>query len=346
VLKCEHKYWSRLQQVASVPDHVPRFSAFDPFAEDPLDEIDLDYPFWVKPVKAHSSHLGFRIDDREQFEGAVSQMREGIGHVASAFDEALAMIDVPPEIRDAPGSTCLAEQIVTGLQTAPEGSVFEGRFGVHGIFDMHKNDTGESIERLDYPASRVPDEVQQRMVDVAQRYLHHVGFDNGCFNVEYVWDETTDDLCIIEVNTRMSQSHSDLFAKVDGMSNHEVAVDIALGEEPDLPEGRGDHAVASKIFILHGEDGIVRRVPPEEEVEALAEVFPGTEVVVTVGPGDRLADISTQDSYNFVLGSMFLGAEDHEDLDERRRRCLEVLHAHFEFDPPSGGAARDDRVSA
>lgn len=340
VLTCEHKYWSRLEQRASVPDHVPGFSAFDPFADDPRAQIDLDFPFWVKPVKAHSSHLGFKIDDRQQFDDAVAQIREEIGDVADAFDEALAMADLPPEIRDAPGSTCLAEEIMTGLQVAPEGSLFNGRFDVHGVFDMHKDEAGESIERMDYPASLVPIEVQDRMADIAERYLRHVGFDNSCFNVEYLWDRESDRLCIIEVNTRMSQSHSDLFAKVDGMSNHEVAVDIALGQEPDLPKGRGDHAVASKIFILHGEDGIVRRVPSDEDIAALAEVFPGTEVIITVSPGDRLADLALQDSYNYKLGSLFLGAEDHEDLDVRRRRCLELLHSHFEFDPP-GGAASD-----
>ena len=68
ICKCEHKIWSRIEQRAAVPAMVPGFAAFDPFAADPLAQIGLDFPFWVKPVKAHSSHLGFRIRDRAAFE--------------------------------------------------------------------------------------------------------------------------------------------------------------------------------------------------------------------------------------------------------------------------------------
>ena len=31
-LRCEHKYWSRLEQSRSVPDHIPAFRLFDPDA--------------------------------------------------------------------------------------------------------------------------------------------------------------------------------------------------------------------------------------------------------------------------------------------------------------------------
>ena len=62
VLKCEHKLWSRIEQQKVIPDVVPRFCGIDPFAESPFDQITLNYPFWIKPVKAFSSHLGFKIE--------------------------------------------------------------------------------------------------------------------------------------------------------------------------------------------------------------------------------------------------------------------------------------------
>ena len=47
VLKCEHKYWSRLEQLETIPDNVPCFTQVNPFAEDPLATITLSYPFWL-----------------------------------------------------------------------------------------------------------------------------------------------------------------------------------------------------------------------------------------------------------------------------------------------------------
>ncbi|MFC7403465.1 acetyl-CoA carboxylase biotin carboxylase subunit family protein [Citricoccus sp. GCM10030269] len=314
VLKCEHKYWSRLEQRASIPECVPGFAAFDPFDDNALATIDLDFPFWVKPVKAHSSNLGFKIEDEAGFNEALVEIREHIGEIGDAFDVALSMVDMPPELKQWGGSTCLAEQFVQGTQAAPEGTVFRGRFHVHGVLDMHKDAYGTSFDRLDYPASSVPEHVQQRMIDLTERYMDHIGFDNGCFNAEFMWDEDQDQLWIIEVNTRISQSHSDLFAKVDGASNHEVAIDIALGREPRMPNREGEFAVAGQCMVFHDEDAVVTRVPTEEDKEALAQRYPGMVLTVQVHEGDRLSELPGQDSYRFVLAKFYLGADSHEEL--------------------------------
>jgi biotin carboxylase len=335
----EHKYWSRLEQSASVPECVPRFCAFDPFAEDPFAQVSLDLPFWVKPVKAHSSTLGFEIHDEQQFRDAVEEIRADIGAIGDAFQQVLDRIDLPPEIRDVGGNACLAEQLIDGVQAAPEGTMFRGEFNVHGIFDMHKDKAGTSFERLDYPADSVPEPVQKQMTEVSERYLRHVGFDNGCFNAEFMWDEPSDELWLVEVNTRISQSHSDLFAKVDGASNHEVAIDIALGRRPSMPHREGPFAVASQCMFFHDEDAVVTRVPTPKELEDVARRFPETKVTVQVAERDRLSEVPHQASYRFIIAKAYIGARDRAELVDRHRAIAQELP--FEFRPIEGreGAA-------
>lgn len=67
ILKCEHKYWSRLEQRRSVPECTPGFADLDSFDDDARDSIDLAFPFWAKPVKSHSSQLGFETRDAKTF---------------------------------------------------------------------------------------------------------------------------------------------------------------------------------------------------------------------------------------------------------------------------------------
>ncbi|GAA4418839.1 ATP-grasp domain-containing protein [Georgenia halophila] len=331
VLKCEHKYWSRLEQLASVPEVVPGFSTFDPFSDDALEQIDLPFPFWVKPVKAHSSNLGFEIHDAEEFADALEKIRAEITDIGDAFNQVLHRVDLPPELSEASGNNCLAEGIISGIQAAPEGVMSQGKFSVHGVVDMYKDGDGHSIQRLDYPAATVPPDVQQRMIDTAERFLRHVGYDNGAFNVEYMWDRENDHLWLIEVNTRISQSHSELFLMTDGTSNHEVAIDVALGEPPVMPRGEGRYAVASQCHIFHDADGIVRRIPGEEDLAALERAFPESHASFMIAPGDRLSELPHQDSYRYTLGSVYLGADDREELEERYRQALELLP--FEFEP-------------
>ncbi|RBP65438.1 ATP-grasp domain-containing protein [Brevibacterium sanguinis] len=330
LLKCEHKYWSRLEQLKSIPEVVPGFCAFDPFADDALDEISLEYPFWIKPVKAHSSDLGFMITNEDEFWDALEEIRSEIENVGDAFETVLERVDLPAELEELGGNACIAEQLVTGTQFAPEGSVAGGEFAVHGVFHMRKDEAGTSFDRLSYPTADVPAEVQERAIDVSRRFLEHIGFDNGCFNSEFMWDEETGALSLIEFNTRISQSHSEMFLKVDGVSNHQVAVAVALGRTPRMPDGKGEFDVAGQYMIFHDEDAVVTRVPGPEEIAEVEKRHPGTVVTLEIAPGDRLSQLPGQDSYRYRLGKIYLGAGDHAEMDEKYARILDELDFGFD----------------
>jgi hypothetical protein len=347
ILKCEHKYWSRLEQVKVVPEVVPGFCSFDPFDDNALDAIDLDYPFWIKPVKAFSSQLGFLIENREQFHEAQQIIRENIGRIGKAFDQALARVELPEELRNAGGCSCLAEEIITGMQIAPEGSVENGEFRIHGIFDMNRGEEGTKLDCLEYP-SRVSPALREHMESVCRKLLDHIGFDNGCFNVEFMWDEEKDQLRLIEVNTRISQSHSEMFILVDGITNHEIAVDVALGRKAELKGKTGPYQVAAKFILIHEGDGYVRRVPDEQDIEALRERFPHMQIKLDVEAGMNLNELLNQDAYSYVLGELYLGADDHDALHARFQECRSALNFDIvpltdRNDVPAGGTDEDRR---
>jgi hypothetical protein len=335
VLKCEHKYWARIEQSKVVPEAVPRFAAVDPFDPAAADKITLDYPFWLKPVKGFSSMLGFPIDDRTQFEAALAQIRPRIGELGHAFNQALARVELPPEVAGVGGLHCIAEEIITGAQAAPEGYVFNGEFHVHGMLDMIRDINGKSFARLQYP-SALPATVQQRMIGISRKVLHQVGFDNSCFNAEFMWDAAQDKVWLIEVNTRMSQSHSELFLKVDGVSNHAIAIDLALGERPRFAHRQGPYRMAAKFWINKFGDADVTRVPSAREIRAAERSIPGDpRIDIAVQPGGRLSELVNQDPYRYVLGEAYLGGSCEEELLENYRQCIEQLPFGF-TDPPHG----------
>lgn len=88
-----------------IPELVPEFWSIDPFASDPLAQVTIDYPFWLKPIKAFYSKLGFKMENYEQFHAAIKATREAIHHFGDPFNDALAYVDLPAEIREANGNT-------------------------------------------------------------------------------------------------------------------------------------------------------------------------------------------------------------------------------------------------
>jgi biotin carboxylase len=338
VATCEHKYWSRLQQQRATPQLVPRFEAVDPFAEDPLGGLGIGFPFWLKPVKAHSSYLGFRIDDAQDFNACLPMVRERIGHFGRPFDDFLSMVDVPPEVAGIGGSHMIAEEIISaGEQCTLEGFAFRGEVEVYGVVDsVRAGRHRSSFSRYQYP-SRLPSAVQARMIDAARRIIRQIGYDGAPFNMEFYWNPDNDAIRILEVNDRISKSHCPLFEMVDGQSHQQVAIDLALGERPQPPRGEGRHAVAGKFMERVFTNGVVERVPGSADIERFHARFPDGMVRIIVQDGQRLSRLQYQDSYSFEVAEVFLGAETEEALLSAHREAMELLP--FRISPTVPAAA-------
>jgi biotin carboxylase len=327
VVKCEHKYWSRIEQQKVIDEH-PRFGIVDIDGDSEV-PAGLDFPLWLKPVKSASSELALQVGDARAFTEAVETIREGIDRIGQPFEVVLEHLDLPGEIADVGGRACLAEEEVTGRQVTVEGYVFQGDVHVHGIVDSVTYPESTSFLRFQYP-SIVPAKVAERLKDLSRKVITQIGLDGSTFNIEYFWDPDSDALCLLEVNPRHSQSHARLFENVDGVSNHQVMVQLGLGVEPTLPRGKGEYDIAAKWFLRRFSDGFVRRTPTAEEVEQVERDIPGVTVNIVAQEGERLSDLASQDSYSYELADIFVGGCDEDDLVAKYERCVEALR--FDFD--------------
>lgn len=333
LLKCEHKYWSRRVQQEVIADHIPRFTAFDPFDTQALQHIGeagLYFPFFVKPIKSSGSRLGFRIESPEDFAYAVAQLCEGIGTISEPFNYVLEHAILPDDVRSVDGGHCMAEEIIGGWQCTVEGYVFQGDVVPYAIVDSIRYPQVLSFYCYRYP-SRLPSPIQTKMYELTRQIMAHIGYDNAAFNVEYFWDEVQDRIWLLEINTRIAQSHCDLFEKVDGVSHQQVTVDLALGRMPDMPSRQGAFKVAGKFFYrVFFVDATVSQVPSAAEIEALHQAFPGTLITVQVEVGMRLSSLPEQDSYSYALAYVWMGADAEDELEENYLCLAEQLHFAFE----------------
>jgi len=331
VLACEHKYWSRLLQQQVIPEHIPGFRLFDPFDSRAFEQIDLEPPFWIKPVKSYGSFLGFIVTGRTDFELAREHICRHIGLIAEPFRRILDRASLPPEIAGIDGFHCLAESMLTGSQCTMEGYVCDGRIESLGFIDSIRYDNGSSFFRYEYPSS-LPSPVLDRMARIARQALGSSGLNSSAFNVEFYWQAESDRIWLLEINPRISQSHCDLFEKVDGSSNQQITVQLACGETPQFPGRKGSFACAANFFwrVFEG-DALVRSVPSAAEVATLQARLPGTLIMPKVSPGMKLSDLRRQDSYSFTLCNLYIGGRDRADLLNRYQQCQDGLT--FQLEP-------------
>ena len=323
VVKCEHKYWSRLEQ-QKVTDAHPNFGLVDLEGE-PRPPKGVRYPLWLKPVKSFSSQLAFKVEDDVQFHEAVTQTREGIGRLGEPFEYVLERLDLPAAIADAGGEACLAEEAMSGAQAATERYVFEGRAHVYGVLDSINYPGHSSFLRHQYP-SQLPQQVQDRLAEVSEQVIGQVGLDNATFSVEFFCDPDSGRVCILEINPRHSQSHAELFEHVDGVPNHHCMLSLALGRDPELPRRQGEYGVAALYNYRHFGDGVVRAAPTPEKVAQVEHDIPGVTVRPLREPGERLSAAELgRDSYSFELAEVVVAGSDVADMEDKYERCVTAL---------------------
>ncbi|MGW8889108.1 ATP-grasp domain-containing protein [Streptomyces sp. NPDC055749] len=340
VVKCEHKYWSRLEQQKAI-DEYPDFGRVDLHSADPQPPDGVSFPMWLKPALAYSSELAYGVSDMAEFRMAVDKIREGIGRVGRPFDSVLELLELPPEMAGVGGQVCLAEEAMTGIQVAVEGFVYDGEVTVYGVLDSINYPGSPCFLRHQYP-SALPPSVIQKLHEVSERTIRQIGMDSATFSIEYFYDAKTGDICLLEINPRHSQSHAELFDYVDGAPNHHRMISLALGRDPTLPSGQGPYRMAAKWDYRWFGEGTVHQVPTRDELAAIERAIPGTRIDVVPAEGQKLSSVSQQDSYSYEIAHISTGADDEGGLRRKFDQCIAALGLTFDDTAPGG---RDQNAS-
>ena len=328
-LFCENKYWTRQANFEAIPETCPDFQALDPFSKDPVKDLDMEYPFWLKPTTAFSSYLGFRIETEDQYVKAMKTIADNIRVFSDPFDRVVDFCEHPEKLPEkGHGPTALAEGIIGGRLVTLEGYVQDGVVTTYGILDSLRAANNVSFISYQYP-SVLPEGVQNRMREKAEKILNHIELDHTPFNMEFFWDEMTDRLWLLEINPRISKSHCAIFQIATGASHHEVAIDIGLGRTPDFPRDEGRYPMAAKFMPRVFGDAQVLRVPSEEQIQAIRRQYPELLVNVAVKEGQYLSELRGQDSYSFEIADLFLGGTDEMELHAKFHEIMEMLDFRF-----------------
>jgi hypothetical protein len=324
VLLCEHKYYARVAQQALVPDATPGFQLIDPENMDGLADT-LNFPLFLKPVKSCFSINADKILNAESLRRRIGSSLLPEGFLKPLNDLLRAHTDFPLN-----ASYLLAESLLEGTQVSLEGYVFAGRVHILGIVDSVMYPGTISFQRFEYP-SRLSDEVQQRMAQIAETFIGGIGYNNALFNIEFMYNAETDEIHIIEINPKIASQFTDLFEKVDGVSSYAPLLQIALGEEPHFPRRQGAFKVAASCVLRTFEDKRVLSAPSQAEVDQLLKRFPDARVEISASVGKLLSDVM-QDGKSFRYGLVNIGASSHEELDDKFELCKSLLN--FQFTTP------------
>ena len=342
VLACQHKLFARqvLQRVA--PEANLPFQLLDAEYGAPIPP-GLDYPLFVKPVKAAFSVLAREVANHAELHrhtrfGAwelwvIRRLVEPFERLARERLHGEAGRPVPSAHR------MLLEAPVQAEQFNLDGYVFDGQVHALGVADAVMYPGTQAFMRFEMP-SRLPAAVQARALDVARRFLLAVGFTHGLFNLEFFYDATTDRLSVIEFNPRMAAQFSDLYLRVQGIDLHALSLALAHGRDPATVPRSAPTAGAAASFVYRVFDAAQPASQPDRSAQqAFAQQFPDGLLFCFPKPrGSMERDFKWLGSYRY--GIVHLGGCDEADLRQRCMLASRLLGWPAPYAPDGAAAAR------
>ncbi len=317
VIGCQHKYYSRLDQKRYAPQAVPLFTLIDPKACD-IDGLSLDFPVFAKPVKAYFSINAQELCNKEELRAYLQSPPQ-----FEAFLEPFNALMKAYSTYDHHAGHVLLESCLRGQQATLEGFVYQGQVYCIGIIDSIMFPGTISFSRFEYPSS-LSSSVQERMIHIAEHVMTGIGFDNGLFNIEFMYNADLDTINIIEINPRMCSQFADLFERVDGMNTYEILLDLAVGKKPELLHRRGTFAIAASFLLRIFSDHYVAKVPSSESINKVMARFPDVRIEVCATQGKKLSNF-LQDGKSYRYGVINLGGHTRDDLLMRFDLCSSLL---------------------
>lgn len=334
VLACQHKLYAREVLQLVCPEANLAFARLDARYGGPVPR-DLDFPVFVKPVKAAFSVLARMVHNHDElhrhtrFSGWELWV---IRHLVEPFERIVQ--SHLPEAGTA--HSLMVETPMDAPQYCLDGYVFDGALRRLGVVDVAMYPGTQAFMRFDYP-SRLPARVVERATEVARRFLAAVGFTHGLFNMEFFHDPVTDRITVIEFNPRMASQFSDLYHRVDGIDLHDLAFALAHGMDPARRATTAPTARVASSFVYRLFDPLrPAPMPDRRERAVFHQAYPDALLLEFPKPaGSAARDFKWLGSYRY--GIMHLGGADWLDL---RRRCevassllgwiapFEDLHVH------------------
>lgn len=204
LVACQHKPTSRAIQQEVAPEATPRFALLG-------EGLPFELPFFVKPVVGRLSQNAFRIDEP----GDLLGLHE-LDEYTARYERIAALAGAGP----AAVHGFLAEELLAGAEVTLEGYAYDGQVTTIGVTDSVKYPGTLSFERFEYP-SRLSEERQEELGELAARIVSGHGFDDGFFNVEFFVPEEGA-ARIIEINGRLASQFAPLVQALHGRSTYDA----------------------------------------------------------------------------------------------------------------------------
>ncbi|MEU5541319.1 ATP-grasp domain-containing protein [Streptomyces sioyaensis] len=281
---CRKDATRRLLAAAGLPG--PRFAVCADRSEAAVAAAEIGYPLVLKPVDLCAGMFVRRIDDEAELVAACR-----------------ALDDFPVNARgQRRAPVLLLEELLHGPEVSVETVTFDGHTQVVGVTDKSVGGAPAFIETGHmFPAGITADDAAAAG-ETARRAIAALGLDGVVAHTEIKL--TPDGPRLVEVNPRPAGNRiTELVRHVTGIDLAAAAVDVALGQRPDLRTRDTGLRSAAIGFLVPRTAGVLAAIDGGDRVRRAPDVLE----LHLAEPGQAVKETGSNNAY---LGHVMAGDAD------------------------------------
>lgn len=327
IVAAQHKAWMRTQLQQVAPQANLHYELLDCRLGDQPPQI-AGFPHFAKPIKAAYSVLARVCQNQHDLEELIRFAWHEtwvIHRLVEPFERIRKRI--LPQSPTAHGM--MLEQPWRGEQFNLDGYMYQGQAHLLGVVDEVMYPGTQAFMSFDYP-SKLPKSLQEKALNIAEKFFNRIGFDQSFFNMEFFADPQTEEIKVIEFNPRLGSQLADLYRRVDGVQVYPMQLALALGEDPRTVPRLSNRVSCASSFVFRrfgSVDDILSQSGTETTAEQRAKFqrnFPDALLLEfkksKVGLGRELKWLGSQ-----RYGIFHLGANSQAELDRLYLQACESL---------------------
>lgn len=209
--------------------------------------INIEWPLFVKPRRASMSYLAEVVEDYEKLESITSEnVREKLSVKNKKWKELYDFIDAPKSVAEGIDGFVAEELLMHGIQVTLDGFVQNRKVIFFGFTKSVFLPNHVSFKRFDYPY-KFSRKLQRKLNRHARKLIKGSRFNHSLFNIEYKVDLKENKFEIVEINTRPSSQFMTPIEMVMGAHPLDVAIDIVQGKKVKLKLPK--KLIASQVYV-------------------------------------------------------------------------------------------------
>ena len=297
-----YKATNKWAMIKAFEEHGVEHPKFQLVKKDEIDKCKIDMPFTVisKPTDAAASRGVCKIECQEDLYFALCQ--------SSAAGTS---------------GDVLIEEYLEGPEVSVEVVVIGDKPTVLQITDKVTSGAPHFYELGHAQPSSLPENVKSQISDLAERAVMALGIKNSPAHVEI--KATKDGPKMVELGARMGGDYISTHLvdnSVVGVNMSEIAIRLALGEEPVLPEYKNSDDIVAVKFIP-AKEGTVKEITGIEKVLSSESVVKA-EAWCEIGKHYKAA-VSNSERFGYVIAKGKTREEAFENCEKAVREISIVI---------------------